>query len=41
MRQVRRIVGTFFLIAMLLGVAERAQAKESLGNKIKHHVGRQ
>src|SRR5450755_796309 len=32
MRRVKRIAGTLFVIAMLFGVAERAQAEESLGN---------
>ena len=35
MRRVWRIARTLFLIAMLLGVANRAQAEASLGNKIK------
>jgi cell wall-associated NlpC family hydrolase len=35
MRQIRRIASSLLFIALLLGVAERGQTAESLGNKIK------
>jgi cell wall-associated NlpC family hydrolase len=35
MRRARRIAGLLFLIASLVGVAERGRAEESFGNKLK------